>query len=388
LELNIFNVKEHGMAEKFSFVESTPSTSFSSERYSIRAVIHYTAILGCAGHFLFIGLFWWLGILPMAVFNIVSCSIFAQCYFLNERGQTHRALLLGISEVTAHAFLAVIYVGWQSGFHYYILALVPLIFYSQTWNTLIKACVTMALCSIYILLYVFSINFVPLHYPMAIHSQLLAIVNIFTLFVVLSALAYVYRSAATHAEGELKKANDQLEVLAHTDSLTKLSNRRRMEEEIELSVRAFQRYNRPFCVVLGDIDNFKRINDQYSHAGGDQILTGMAELMISCVRSLDRIARWGGEEFLILLPDINSAEAEAAANRIREKLAATQFMVCGEPVHVTITFGCASFDGSGDVNDLIHRADLSMYAGKQAGKNCVVVYHPEDLHPSSQPEMG
>lgn len=113
-----------------------------------------------------------------------------------------------------HTVLAVIFVGWQSGFHYYILSLTPLIYYSQIWRDSLKLGLTLVLAVIYIALFLFTLNQVPLHALQPFEAQVVGIVNICTLFVVFSALAALYRAAATHAEDGLTRANLKLEQLA------------------------------------------------------------------------------------------------------------------------------------------------------------------------------
>ena len=102
--------------------------------FNLAVVIHFTSLIGSAGHFFFIFLFFWLGVNQMAWLNIGSCVIFLFCFWLNWRGIPYMALLLGVLEVAIHAILAEIYVGWEGGFHYYIIGLIPLIFYSQSWR--------------------------------------------------------------------------------------------------------------------------------------------------------------------------------------------------------------------------------------------------------------
>lgn len=127
-----------------------------------------------------------------------------------------------------------------------------------------------------------------------------------------------------------------------------------------------QRYGQPFSVILGDIDNFNSSMTAV-HIRAATGMVGAAERMQSCLRDLDRIARWGGEEFLILLPGIGAPNAEIVANRIRECIASAQFTLSGEPVHITITFGCAHYTG-GISTETIHQADLAMYGGKRQAK--------------------
>ena len=281
----------------------------SEVNYSLMTVIHYTAQVAFTGHFLFIFMFLWLGIPAMALFNLVSCLIFVGAFWINRKGYTHLALLLGIFEILIHAILAAVFLGWDSSFQYYILALVPLIFYSREWSSFTKIALTAFLCLINIALYIYLQHLPPLHTELPLNIQLVSMVNILTLFVVMGFQANFYLYATTHAENALKGADKILENLAHTDPLTKLLNRRSLLDEITVAIERYSWEGTPFSIILADIDHFKTYNDTYGHEAGDKILVRAAEVLKSSLRDQDLLARWGGEEFLILLPRTLQADA-------------------------------------------------------------------------------
>jgi diguanylate cyclase (GGDEF)-like protein len=342
--------------------------------FNLAVVIHFTALVGFTGHFLFIFLFFWLGVRQMAWLNIGSCAIFLLCFWLNRHGTPHLALLLGVFEVAVHALLAVIYVGWESGFHYYIISLTPLIFYSQSWRLSTKVLLTSFLGGLYIALYFYVIQPIPLVACDPSRLRAISVVNIITLFIVFSALAYYYRLAATNAEIALTQANLKLKQQAHNDALTQLSNRHDLTEHIEALVTAYRANPDPFCVILTDIDNFKKYNDTYGHNAGDVILVMVAEVLRSCMRERDVVGRWGGEEFLILLPGTRTNGAQFVAERMRQKIAAMPIPTGEIDSSMTMTFGIAEFDNETDSAACINRADQAMYQGKISGKNCVKVH--------------
>jgi diguanylate cyclase (GGDEF)-like protein len=354
----------------------TPKNNWrlSSGDFNLAVVIHFTSLIGSAGHFLFIFLFFWLGVNQMAWLNIGSCAIFLFCFWLNRRGIPHMALLLGTLEVAIHAILAVIYVGWESGFHYYIIGLIPLIFYSQSWRLSTKLLLTSILCGVYLSLYFNALLSYPLAAADPIRLHAVGVANIITLFIVFAALSNYYRLAATNAENALTKANMKLKHQAHNDALTKLPNRHDLTERIEALVTSYLVNPDPFCVILTDIDNFKKINDTYGHNTGDLILVMVGETLLSCMREHDLIGRWGGEEFLALLPGTQAAGARLVAERMRQKIAAMNLPIGDTEKNITMTFGIAEFDNKTDASGCINRADQVMYQGKISGKNCVKVH--------------
>ena len=172
---------------------------------------------------------------------------------------------------------------------------------------------------------------------------------------------------------ELRKAYKKLELLARTDSLTRLSNRRAMWDRINHEIHRFERNKRPFAFIIGDIDNFKKVNDQYGHDAGDFILKEISRILLSSVRKQDTVCRWGGEEFLFLLPETNVDGASVIAEKIRKKIAEHPFVYKGLRISVTMTFGVSVYNKLMNIDNCIKQADLALYKGKKQGKNQVVI---------------
>jgi len=193
-----------------------------------------------------------------------------------------------------------------------------------------------------------------------------------------------------HAKNqELHDANVRLERAALHDALTGLLNRRGMMERIELERIRYMRSQKPFSVVLGDIDFFKSINDRHGHQVGDHVLSGVARVIGDGVRRQDASARWGGEEFLILLPETELAGALTVAEKIRARIEEHAFEAGGGRVPVTMTFGVAQWDPAGSIDACTRQADEALYEGKRGGRNRVVLAPvepaPEDRPP--EPEV-
>lgn len=171
---------------------------------------------------------------------------------------------------------------------------------------------------------------------------------------------------------QLSKAYHKMETLARTDPLTKLSNRRDFLEKFQLEVIRFERNKIPFSIVLSDIDDFKRVNDEYGHDCGDIVLLGISELMRSAVRKQDVVGRWGGEEFILLLPETRIEGGKRVAEGIRKNLESKTFSFNEEEITVTMTFGVTQYDGTMNINTCIKVADEALYSGKREGKNRVI----------------
>ena len=168
-------------------------------------------------------------------------------------------------------------------------------------------------------------------------------------------------------ERQARVATD-MALLANTDMLTKLSNRRALRDKLEAEVERSGRYNRTFALVLLDIDHFKRINDTLGHAVGDSVLQEMATLLSESVRDIDQLGRWGGEEFLLVLPELNLEDALQTAHRLKDKVAAHRFTGANR---VTASFGLSVFSPSDEVEVLTKRADDALYRAKASGRNAV-----------------
>ena len=173
---------------------------------------------------------------------------------------------------------------------------------------------------------------------------------------------------------ELQTAYLRMEQLAQTDPLTGLSNRRNIMEKIKLETYRSQRSGEPFSFLLIDIDHFKSINDTYGHDCGDRVLVALAGLLTAHMRKIDVISRWGGEEFLALLPRTDKEGAAKLAEKIRSVVEKATVASCGKKIFVTVTIGVSVFDHSPSVDQSIKEADEALYEGKKYGRNRVVVY--------------
>jgi two-component system, cell cycle response regulator len=181
-------------------------------------------------------------------------------------------------------------------------------------------------------------------------------------------------------QDELRKKNRQLEevllqmeTLAMTDQLTGLFNRRYFSSVIEKEFSRTLRYSHPTSCLMIDIDHFKKVNDEYGHNVGDQVLIGISQIMASCLRKSDTVARWGGEEFIILLPETPKENALQIASRILTSVSTAQFS--SVPRQITISIGLAGMPdpGTDSSEKFIAAADRALYEAKNKGRNRIEV---------------
>lgn len=160
---------------------------------------------------------------------------------------------------------------------------------------------------------------------------------------------------------------------AMTDLLTQLPNREAWQERLSFEFNRWQRYRHPLTVGLLDIDLFKRINDAYGHKAGDRVLQLIARELRAGLRSTDYVARFGGEEFVLLFPETDAESARGALDKLRERISKLPFHFSGEPVSVTFSAGVAMFEPGDSDDTVFERADRALYLAKGDGRNCVIV---------------
>lgn len=179
-------------------------------------------------------------------------------------------------------------------------------------------------------------------------------------------------------QDELGEKNRELEKLSISDGLTGLFNHRHIQDVVHDEFERAKRTGESLSVVMFDFDRFKDVNDTYGHQVGDRVLQEMAEILRKTAREIDKLGRYGGEEFIAVLPDTDLDDAVTFAERVRERVERYPFAVGrAEPLHLTVSAGAATYPNHGVYNPrtLIHQADQALYAAKAAGRNRVARYN-------------
>lgn len=169
---------------------------------------------------------------------------------------------------------------------------------------------------------------------------------------------------------ELEREKDNFEKLSVTDQLTGLNNRHYLEKTFEYEKNQSRRYHTDVSVILIDLDNFKSVNDDYGHNIGDIFLKEFSDILKSSLRDTDSVGRWGGEEFLVVLPKADLIEAKEVAEKIRKIIQKSEFSHIGNR---TASFGVATLLNEESLNDILNRADKALYKAKNSGRNRVEI---------------
>lgn len=214
---------------------------------------------------------------------------------------------------------------------------------------------------------------------------------------VLGALAKMVESDArlqerlAKAEQRLQQQAEQIQAQlseARTDPLTELPNRRAFGDELERQIAEWHRKGVLCSLLMIDVDHFKKVNDRYGHAAGDQVLRDMGDVLKGVLREMDMVARVGGEEFAAILPSTTLPQGVCAAQRVRKAVAAHVFRFEQIELHLTISLGLAVAEPRDNGASLIRRADDALYASKNAGRNCGHLHDGTACRPlDSQPVL-
>jgi diguanylate cyclase (GGDEF)-like protein len=303
-----------------------------------------------------------LGAPLLAALSGLSGLAYAAAYWLIGQRRNKAAAVLVWAEVTVHAALGSLLLGWGSGFHYFLLIFIPALVVgsARRWAVPLVG----LLLTFYLGVYAACQLLGPLDPLEPWALQLAYAVNVLLIFGMFYAMAAFYRATVFQAERRLLAA-------ATTDPLTGLSNRAAFYQRAQSELAQGRRRAEPLSLMLADVDFFKRINDEFGHEAGDLVLVRLAELMRQTLREVDVLARWGGEEFLVLLPSADIAEAAAVAERLRQAVAAARIGIGAHTVQVTMSFGLAQVKPHHDLQSVTQRADQALYRSKREGRNRV-----------------
>ncbi|HET6789945.1 MAG TPA: GGDEF domain-containing protein, partial [Aquabacterium sp.] len=271
--------------------------------------------------------------------------------------------------VMGHALLAVVVIGWESGFHYYILLVIPVATVSAIRPVWLRAGVVLLAMLSYLAMDIQLRHRVPPHALPGVVLDGLHYFNVLGVMVILLFLAAYYFQLINEVEAQLR-------AMAATDPLTQLHNRRAIDDVTLREHSRAVRGGHPLSFLLCDLDHFKRVNDEHGHEAGDAVLQAVSAVLAQGVRSNDHVARWGGEEFLAVLPDADLAHAQMVAERLRAAVEQLRIEHNGVVLTIQVTIGVAMMQAGESVDEAIARADSALYEGKRAGRNRVEAKAP------------
>ena len=347
-------------------LEASAQGEGDAQPEAFRQLMKGIGVLAGLTHVSFCALFLWAGVDVLAWVNVGSVLSYVAVYWLAQHGQVGRAWALTVIEVLGHAVLAEWLIGWDSGFHYYVLLVIPVTVLSSIRPLVLKAATVAGVMMIYLALDVVLRRRMPPFLLPDVAVSGLQYFNVVGVMVILVFLAGFYYYLINSAEATLRK-------LATTDPLTQLRNRRSISEIIEGEYQRVQRTPQPLSFVVCDLDHFKAINDMHGHGMGDVVLKAVGQALSQGIREVDHLARWGGEEFLVVLPGADPSVAASVAERLRLAVQALRIDTKSAVLALTMTAGVATLQPGESTDSAIIRADAALYQGKRSSRNCVTV---------------
>ena len=343
----------------------------------VEFLAYFVALVAClAAHAMYCALFFAFGIKEMAIFNIGSVIFYTMTIILARRVKEKLNLVYcALAEIVIHATAATVFVGWQANFAMFLLMIIPIAFLMPNKNKSIPFVIMGSSVVLYVMLHLFDERFTYWRYELEderfnlVFFAINAVIGVFVLIYV----TYIYTLTNLYQESKLRVQNEQLKVMASVDPLTKLNNRRAMGEELKRIGVESDLSGMSYAVGLGDIDNFKKVNDTYGHDHGDAVLEKVARMLMEQLPEKSRIARWGGEEFLFVIPDSNMKEASQWAEKILQAVRQYELKKDGKSFSITMTIGVCEGKGAEAINGTITAADQLLYYGKNHGKDQVVL---------------
>lgn len=315
---------------------------------------------------------------PLAIFNVASIFTYIVTFFMIEK-HPKTVFYISFYEIVLHSFATIILIGNDFGFSMYFIVICPiaynLLYSFKVKHPVVKACIMTFISFIfYVLCYIISEATNPVFQSKDLEyiTPAIYILNIFFVFVVISisSLLFIYENEKIY--NKLIKQNNVLDNLASKDTLTNLYNRRTMTSHIRELYKQYENGEKIFSIILCDIDDFKKCNDTHGHDMGDRVLVEVSKCLSQQIRDNDFLCRWGGEEFLIIVNNMDLETSRKIAERIRLSVSNLNIELDSVSIKVTLTLGVSSVSETSDYNDLFKLADQRLYIGKKQGKNKVV----------------
>lgn len=335
---------------------------------------YFVGMAGCLfAHISYFIMFYMLGVKEMVYFNIGSILFYIAMLIFVPVLKHERSLLLYFTEleIIAHASYATHIVGWAPDFGMFLLLIISAAFLVHGQRFYMPFIITFLAVGSYNYLKFTITETTGFKYFFEDNSILktMHIINIFICSFVLVFTSASYLLQRESMEYKLREQNETFKRLASIDPLTQLFNRRAMNENIKAIRRESKSPDTSYVIGIGDIDNFKKINDTYGHDTGDKVLVYVAELFRELIPEKGYAARWGGEEFLFIIPDSAIGDGVEFTEKIHKALRAHVFDIDDCQFGVTMTFGVNTGLPAEKIDSVINRADERLYKGKNNGKN-------------------
>lgn len=305
------------------------------------------------------------------IFYVVFLAVFAGIFACSYHFTTIVILWMFDAGTLAFILTLLCFFGWDVGVQHFLMVMLLLYFFSGYKRYKQKFAYAAAICALRITLFYIFRERTPVLLLTSSSIEILQIVNTITIFWCISLIAYIFSRDGQELEGKLVKYNEQLRQQANSDKLTGLYNRRKAWEYLE-EISKDKSGSSGFSLCICDIDFFKKVNDTYGHDMGDEVLKEIAAIFMQEMTGKNFVARWGGEEFLLLFPDTNGDNAYMKLVHIKRRIKDMRVQKDDIEIKVTMTFGLAEHDYSMKVDDTIKEADRKLYQGKEQGRDRII----------------
>ncbi len=307
---------------------------------------------------------------------IMLCISFALTY----KEKNIFSVILQHVAILAWIFVAILCLGWECGAQQFITLLLVTLFTGSYMSWRIKIEYSVLLVLVHVGLHLWMMINEPFYYQTFFGMLYTHIISILFCFGTISVVVVTFAHNSITMEAKLKGYNDNLKRLANIDPLTGLKNRRCMMKFLKENVENGDESKQNNAVIaIGDIDFFKRFNDRYGHSCGDEVLTQLSALFMDYMEDKGEVARWGGEEFLLVFTDCTFEQGIEYMEKLIHRIRLMDIRYGGESLRVTMTFGISEYDPDLTVDTIINNADKKLYFGKQNGRNRIVYTIPTDF---------
>ena len=359
-----------GVLKKLSAFMNQETAAENGSQYFV-VVQRWQFVLMIIYYLLFMGICAVCGYYENVLLIPIWIAVMVIGLYLSFRYSEKVMLALYMLMMVGWVFVAARYYGWNSGGQHFLLPMLVMFFFCVHFNNLEKISGMLLILLLRIGLFISCQYHDPLYTMSSAPLIAIQVLNSLTLFASMTLICVNFSSNIQASEKKLMNANNKLRMLANTDQLTQLPNRRYMIEVIEEWVQNHPRSY--YSVAMADIDFFKRVNDTWGHECGDATLKALSDLFKRHMEQQGEVCRWGGEEFFFFFPDMNLDQALEACQKMALEIRQMKISYEEILVQVTITIGLEEGDyNTFDFNELVKKADEKLYMGKQMGRDRVV----------------
>jgi len=341
--------------------------TMDSDRFKL--FIRQPLLMALSVHGLFLLLFIILHIPVLIAAHAVSLFICTLALLLLRSGSFKKIAILVWIDLAGQALISSEVLGWQSGFLLYLFLLIPITFLYDIASPAKRALLVEFALACYLLLDHLFFEQPPI---VVVHPLIALVIRYMNVLIFFGGLSYLLHFHISYWQ-EYKKP---LHLEPEADQLTGLHNRQAMLLKIDEILSSVSIHKQHMSLIVADIDNFKILNERYGHNTGDAMLVYVAQILHDAIRHNDRASRWGGGEFLVLLPGGSLQSAEQIAQRVQEKLQSKPLQSEGKTIPVFMTLGIAELLPDEDFNQCLKRADMALRRGKENGRNRIELAGP------------